>query len=213
MAEFPGLLLAALLIDRIGQRVTLGCMILLCCAFSAPLSIQLREGLSIILLFCARTCVMGGFAVLHVYSPEIYPTSCRNTGVGFANFIGRVGSIVAPLTITALLENHHQKEAVLVMDLALFLAWVACTLFPLETKGREIHWFFRIRCIYHLIGIIVTFLVPSTLSGLYSPSFDDGATACKVVPFICSFISPASSPKFVLEYVYTLSQVVLPYVG
>ena len=71
MAEFPGLLLAALLVDRIGRKVTLGGMILLCCAFSAPLSIQLREGLSIILLFCARTCVMGGFAVLHVYSPEV----------------------------------------------------------------------------------------------------------------------------------------------
>jgi len=139
MAEFPGLLLAALLVDRIGRKVTLGGMILLCCAFSAPLCIQLRQGLSIILLFCARTCVMGSFAVLHVYSPEIYPTSCRNTGVGFANFIGRVGSIVAPLTITALIEKHHQKEAVLVMDLALFLAGVACTLFPLETKGREIH--------------------------------------------------------------------------
>jgi len=137
--EFPGLLLAALLVDRIGRKVTLGGMILLCCAFSAPLCIQLRQGLSIILLFCARTCVMGSFAVLHVYSPEIYPTSCRNTGVGFANFIGRVGSIVAPLTITALIEKHHQKEAVLVMDLALFLAGVACTLFPLETKGREIH--------------------------------------------------------------------------
>jgi MFS-type transporter involved in bile tolerance (Atg22 family) len=70
---------------------------------------------------------------------QIYPSSCRNTGVGFASVIGRIGSIVAPLTTTALLENHHQKEAVLVMDLALFLAGVACTLFPLETKGREIH--------------------------------------------------------------------------
>lgn len=71
MIEFPGLLLAALLIDRIGRRVTLGGMILLCCAFLAPLAIQLREGLSVILLFCARTCLMGGFAVLHVYSPEV----------------------------------------------------------------------------------------------------------------------------------------------
>ncbi|CAL5086035.1 unnamed protein product [Urochloa decumbens] len=138
-AEFPGLLLAAILIDRIGRRVTLGGMILLCCAFLAPLATQLREGLSIILLFCARTCVMGAFAVLHVYSPEIYPTSCRNTGVGFASVIGRIGTIVAPLTTTALLENHRQKEVVLVMDLALFIAGVVCTLFPLETKGREIH--------------------------------------------------------------------------
>nr|TKV91116.1 hypothetical protein SEVIR_9G074150v2 [Setaria viridis] len=138
-SKFPGLLLAALLVDRIGRKVTMGGMILLCCAFLAPLATQLREDLSIILLFCARSCVMGCFAVLHVYSPEIYPTSCRNTGVGFASIIGRIGSIVAPLTTTALLENHHQKEVVLVMDLALFLAGVACTLFPLETKGREIH--------------------------------------------------------------------------
>jgi cyanate permease len=71
MAEFPGLLLAALLIDRIGRKVTLGGMILLCCAFLAPLATQLREDLSIILLFCARSCIMGCMAVLHVYSPEV----------------------------------------------------------------------------------------------------------------------------------------------
>lgn len=70
---------------------------------------------------------------------QIYPTSCRNTGVGFANVIARIGSIAAPLVITTLLENNHRKEAVFVMDLALFLAGVVCTLFPLETKGREIH--------------------------------------------------------------------------
>ncbi|OEL35738.1 hypothetical protein BAE44_0003238, partial [Dichanthelium oligosanthes] len=121
----------------IGRRVTLGGMVLLCCAFVAPLAIQLREGLSINLLFCART-LLGGFAVLHVYSPEIYPTSCRNTRVGFTNVIGRIGSIVAPLMITTLLENHHQQEAMLVLDLLLFLAGVACALFPLETKSREI---------------------------------------------------------------------------
>lgn len=70
---------------------------------------------------------------------QIYRTSCRNTGVGFANVIARIGSIVTPLVITTLLEDNHRKEAVLVMDLALFLSGVACTLFPLETKGREIH--------------------------------------------------------------------------
>ncbi|TVU38323.1 hypothetical protein EJB05_11686 [Eragrostis curvula] len=137
-AEFPGLLLASLLIDRIGRKASLGGLILLCCAFLAPLVVQLGEGVAITLLFCARTCVMGSFAVLHVYSPEIYPTSCRNTGVGAANFIGRIASMVAPLVTTSLLENGHQKEAVLTMDSVFFLAAVACALFPLETKGREI---------------------------------------------------------------------------
>uniref|UniRef100_A0A0A9GCS0 Major facilitator superfamily (MFS) profile domain-containing protein n=1 Tax=Arundo donax TaxID=35708 RepID=A0A0A9GCS0_ARUDO len=138
MAEFPGLLLAALLVDRVGRKVSVGGMILLCCAFLAPLAVHLEKGLTITLLFCARSCIMGSFAVLHAYSPEIYPTSCRNTGVGATASICRVGGMVAPLVTTALLENCRQKEVVLVMGLALFLAGVACALFPIETKGREI---------------------------------------------------------------------------
>uniref|UniRef100_K4A218 Major facilitator superfamily (MFS) profile domain-containing protein n=1 Tax=Setaria italica TaxID=4555 RepID=K4A218_SETIT len=125
-AEFPANLLAAPLLDRVGRRMSLGGMILLCCAFLAPLAVQLGEGLAITLLFCARACIEGCFVVLLVYSPEIYPTSCRNTGVGIANCIGQVGSIVAPLVTVTLVENCHQKEAVFVIDLLVF---------PLETKG------------------------------------------------------------------------------
>lgn len=71
MAEIPGLLSVALLIDWIGRRMTMGVMSLLCCAFIAPLATQLGEGLAITILFCARACVMGIFAVLHVFSPEV----------------------------------------------------------------------------------------------------------------------------------------------
>ncbi|KAL6657751.1 hypothetical protein ACP70R_005531 [Stipagrostis hirtigluma subsp. patula] len=104
-AEFPGYLLAALLADKVGRRMSMGGMILLCCASLAPLA--------------------------------VYPTFCRNTGVGVSTSIGRFGSIVAPVLTITLLENCHKKEAVIVMDLLLFSAGVACALFPHETKGRE----------------------------------------------------------------------------
>ncbi|TVU38331.1 hypothetical protein EJB05_11694, partial [Eragrostis curvula] len=136
-AEFPGLLLAALLIDRVGRRVSMGSMILLCCASLVPLAMNLREGFAVTLLFCARTCIEGSFAILHAYSPEIYPTSCRNTGVGVSTSIARVGNAVAPLITVTLLEKCLEKEAVFVIVLALFLAGVACAFFPLETKGRD----------------------------------------------------------------------------
>jgi hypothetical protein len=51
---------------------------------------------------------------------QIYPTSCRNTGVGIANCIGQVGSIVAPLVTITLVENCRQEKAVFVMDLLPF---------------------------------------------------------------------------------------------
>jgi hypothetical protein len=69
---------------------------------------------------------------------QIYPTSCRNTGVGIANCIGQVGSIVAPLVTITLVENCRQEKAVFVMDLLPFFAGAACVLFPHETKGQEI---------------------------------------------------------------------------
>lgn len=138
LAEFPGLVLAALLVDRIGRKVSLGIMLLLSCAFLAPLAVHLGQGSVTTLLFCARTCIMGGFAVLYVYTPEIYPASSRNTGVGITSSFGRIGSIVSPVVTVSLSENCRQKEAVFFMDLMLFLAAVACALIPLETKGRQI---------------------------------------------------------------------------
>ncbi|KAK3125430.1 hypothetical protein QOZ80_7BG0604820 [Eleusine coracana subsp. coracana] len=134
-AEFPGFLLAALLVDRIGRRVSMGGMILLCCAFVAPLSTHLGEGLAVTLLFCSRACIEGSFTILHVYSREIYPTSCRNTGVGLSSSMSRIGSIVAPPVTITLLDNSLQKDAVFVIVLALFIAGTACAFFPLETKG------------------------------------------------------------------------------
>lgn len=138
LAEFPGLLLAALLVDRIGRKKSMGGMLLMCGAFLGPLSVQLGEGLVTTLLFCARTCTMGSFAVLYVYTPELYSALSRNIGVGITSSLGRIGSIVSPPIVLGLLESCHQKEAVFVMDLVLFLAGVTCALFPRETKGCQI---------------------------------------------------------------------------
>ncbi|CAN6225751.1 unnamed protein product [Urochloa humidicola] len=138
LAEFPGLLLAALLVDRIGRKTSMGGILLMCGAFLAPLSVQLGEGLVTTLLFCARTCIMGSFAVLYVYTPELYSASSRNTGVGITSSLGRIGSIISPLITVGLLESCHQKEAVFVMVLVVFLAGVTCALFPRETKGCQI---------------------------------------------------------------------------
>ncbi|KAL6864952.1 hypothetical protein ACP4OV_016103 [Aristida adscensionis] len=134
-AEFPGYLLAGLLADKVGRRMSMSGLFLLTCASLAPLAVHFRGGLAITLMFCARSCIQGSFSIMHAYAPEVYPTICRNTGVGVATFMGRIGSIVAPLLTTALLESCHQKEAVILLVLLLFVAGVACAFFPLETKG------------------------------------------------------------------------------
>ncbi|KAG2536464.1 organic cation/carnitine transporter 7-like isoform X2 [Panicum virgatum] len=137
LAEIPGLILSALLVDWFGRKATMCCLMFACCAFLGPLVLHQNEMLTTMVLFGARACGTGGTTVLCLYAPEVYPTSVRSTGVGIATAIGKIGGVVCPLVAVGMLRSCHQMAAVLVFELVLFLAGVACILFPVETKGRE----------------------------------------------------------------------------
>ncbi|WVZ58737.1 hypothetical protein U9M48_008977 [Paspalum notatum var. saurae] len=137
LAEFPGLVISAIIVDWFGRKATMWILLFGCCAFLGPLAVHQKESLTTALLFGARACGMGSSTVLCLYAPEVYPTSARSTGVGIATAIGKIGGIVCPLIAVGMLRSCHQMEAVLVFELVLGLAGVACILFPVETKGRE----------------------------------------------------------------------------
>jgi putative MFS transporter len=46
---------------------------------------------------------LGAWGALYAVTPEMYPTSLRATGSGWAAGVGRIASIVAPLTVPPLL--------------------------------------------------------------------------------------------------------------
>ncbi|KAK3149919.1 hypothetical protein QOZ80_3AG0224730 [Eleusine coracana subsp. coracana] len=137
LAEIPGLILSAVLVDWFGRKASMWSMIFACCAFLGPLIFPQNELLTTILLFGARSCAMGSFTVLCLYAPEVYPTSVRSTGVGIATAIGRIGGVVCPIIAVAMLRGCHQMEAIMVFELVLVLAGITCMFFPVETKGRD----------------------------------------------------------------------------
>lgn len=138
LAEIPGLIVSAVLVEWIGRKATMWFMLFTCCAFLGPLVLHQNELFTTALLFGARACAMGSSTVLCLYAPEVYPTSVRSTGVGIATSIGKIGGVICPLVAVGMLRTCHQMEAVFVFELVLCLAGVACVLFPVETKGREI---------------------------------------------------------------------------
>ncbi|KAJ0021582.1 hypothetical protein Pint_32418 [Pistacia integerrima] len=137
-AEFPGLLLSAAIVDKLGRKLSMSAMFFCCCAILLPLLFQQSEGLTTILLFGARICISGTFTIVFIYAPEIYPTSVRTTGVGVASSIGRIGGMVCPLVAVALVHGCHQTAAIVLFEIVIFLSAIATLLFPLETKGREL---------------------------------------------------------------------------
>ncbi|KAL0719565.1 hypothetical protein Bca4012_068889 [Brassica carinata] len=137
-AEFPGLLISAATVDRLGRKVTMSSTLFLCCIFLLPLLTHQSPTVTTALLFGGRVCVSAAFAVVYIYAPEIYPTAVRTTGVGVASSVGRIGGVLCPLVAVGLVHGCHQTVAVLLFEVVMFVSGICVCLFPFETSGREL---------------------------------------------------------------------------
>ncbi|KAJ6739819.1 MAJOR FACILITATOR SUGAR TRANSPORTER-LIKE MAJOR FACILITATOR SUPERFAMILY DOMAIN PROTEIN-RELATED [Salix purpurea] len=137
-AEFPGLIVSALIVDRIGRKLSMGALFFGACIFLLPLVVHQSPRVTTILLFGARICITGTFTIVYIYAPEIYPTSVRSTGMGVASAMGRIGGMICPLVAVGLVQGCHQTAALVLFVCVMFVAGCSVMLFPYETKGLEL---------------------------------------------------------------------------
>ncbi|GLT80325.1 hypothetical protein SLA2020_517710 [Shorea laevis] len=138
LAELPGLLLSAILVDRIGRKLSMMFMFIMVCVCLLPLLTHQSAILTTGLLFGARMFAIGTFTVANIYCPELYPTNVRATGAGTASAIGRLGGVVSPLVAVGLVTGCHQTTAIIVFVIVMVVSAISSMLFPYETNGREL---------------------------------------------------------------------------
>lgn len=103
LAQLPGYAVAAWLIEVWGRRLTLS-VFLAGSAVSAVLFGQAGTETLIIASGMALSFFnLGAWGALYAVTPEMYPTSLRATGSGWAAGVGRIASILAPLSVPPLL--------------------------------------------------------------------------------------------------------------
>lgn len=103
LAQLPGYAVAAWLIEVWGRRLTLS-VFLAGSAVSAIVFGTVHTEAAIIAAGMALSFFnLGAWGALYAVTPEIYPTSLRATGAGWAAGVGRIASIVAPLVVPVLL--------------------------------------------------------------------------------------------------------------
>eukprot|EP00249_Psilotum_nudum_P021889 c28291_g1_i2 orf=36-1682(-) len=137
-AELPGLVAAALVVDRFGRKHSMAGLFLLCGVFTFPLVQQLSENMTVFLLFGARACISGAFTIIYIYAPEFYPTKMRTTGLGTASSFARIGGVVCPLVAVGLIRKCEQSLAASLFMAVPVLAAVAVLFFPVETSRRAL---------------------------------------------------------------------------
>ena len=88
-AEFPGTILACVLIDWIGRKKTLTIQsIIFAISTLGVMECSISKNFLIVLLFCSRGAATGLLQSVYVYTPEAYPTNLRAVALGKLQFKG-----------------------------------------------------------------------------------------------------------------------------
>ncbi|XP_051150520.1 organic cation/carnitine transporter 7-like [Andrographis paniculata] len=135
-AELPGLLLAVILVDRIGRKPCLEVLTVLSLIFMVPLLWPQGGLVTTSLLICSRMFLSAAFETLCVYSTEVYPTSVRARGFGISSAVGRIGGMLCPLVAVGLVRGCHQTLSVILFGVVTFLSGIFVMFFPLEMRKR-----------------------------------------------------------------------------
>ena len=138
-AEVPGLILAMLLVDRLGRKLSQAVFYFGCCLPVLILALVPRTSAGdTMLLFVARGASQGGFTVLYLYTPERFPTRFRSTAMGMCFAFARFGGMICPFVSQDMVERGEVTGALVILAVTLLTAGVCSLLLTVETKGLEL---------------------------------------------------------------------------
>lgn len=139
LAQLPGYFVAAWLVEVIGRKYTLS-LFLLMTGVSSYFFGQSMTATAIIIWGCIMSFFnLGAWGVIYTYTPELYPTSIRAFGSGWAAGVGRMGGMLAPAMVGIILQKGMKMDAVFYMFTAVLVFVSAMILFlGIETKQKDL---------------------------------------------------------------------------
>lgn len=139
LAQLPGYFTAAYFIEKFGRKFVLVVYLLLTAVSAAWFGNSTSEGMLIAAGICLSFFNLGAWGGMYAYTPELYPTRVRSTGVGLAASFGRIGGIIGPYLVGMLVAREVAIGAIFWLFFAAILIGAAAVLWlGTETKGREL---------------------------------------------------------------------------
>ncbi|WP_334072797.1 MULTISPECIES: MFS transporter [Paenibacillus] len=139
LAQLPGYFTAAYFIEKFGRKFVLVVYLILTAASAAWFGNATSEGMLIAAGICLSFFNLGAWGGMYAYTPELYPTRVRSTGVGLAASFGRIGGIIGPYLVGMLVARQVAIGAIFWLFFGTILIGAAAVLWlGTETKGREL---------------------------------------------------------------------------
>ena len=137
LAQLPGYAFAAWLIEVWGRRLTLSVFLAGSAVSAVLFGTSTGEGMVIATGMALSFFNLGAWGALYAVTPEMYPTSLRATGSGWAAGVGRIASIIAPLTVPLLLAAGG-APMLFVVFAAFFVVAAAAAWGLVDRRGRAL---------------------------------------------------------------------------
>ena len=138
LAQLPGYALATYGVEAWGRRKTLIGFLFAsaaACALFTVANSTAVVGASILIMSFA---LLGAWGALYAFTPELYPTALRGSGMGAAGALARLGGLLAPSAMI-LVVNHGFNTAVALFAGLLAVAGLLVFLIDVETRDKALN--------------------------------------------------------------------------
>ncbi|PKA41232.1 MFS transporter [Rhizobium sullae] len=133
LAQIPGYALAAYGVEKWGRRPTLIGFCLLSAAGCLLFVLSPDDTLIGASLLIMSFALLGTWGALYAYTPELYPTGSRATGMGAAGAMARLGGLAAP-SLMAFVVSLGLGVAIGLFAALLVIAAIAALVIDAETR-------------------------------------------------------------------------------
>lgn len=137
-AQIPGYFSAAWACEKIGRPYTIVTYMTLAAVAALGLAFAQSDAQVILLAMVLSFFINGVAAGEYAYTPEVFPTRIRATGVGTASAIGRIGGIAAPILVGAVYPIGGFAGVFGMTTGILLIGGLSVLLLGIPTKNRSL---------------------------------------------------------------------------
>jgi len=135
LVQLPGFALSAYGVEKWGRKPTLVGFLILsavgCMFYSFGSEMAVVVGSTLLMSFA----LLGTWGALYAFTPEVYPTDLRASGMGVAGAVARFGGLFAPAIVAPVMATHFTLALAM---LAAFLALGAIAIVCVDVESRNL---------------------------------------------------------------------------
>jgi len=137
LVQLPGYALAAYGVERWGRKPTLIGFLLVSAVGSMLYSLGTAPVVVVGSTLLMSFALLGTWGALYAFTPEVYPTNLRATGMGTAGAVARFGGLFAPAVIAPVMSTHFTL-ALAMISAMLATAALAVGAVNVESRNRAL---------------------------------------------------------------------------